>query len=171
MLASAGMNVARLNMSHGCVALAAMADHGVSPKRDSGHGSVTLHLPRLCRSDHTWHRMVIDLIKAYNKAHPEDVIAILLDTKGPEVRSGDVKTPLQLSEGDKLTFTCRVGADGDGNMVSVNYDDFVHDVAIGDVILVDGGIMSFRVDSKVTAGATGSLRPNDLASLHACASR
>ena len=116
MLAGAGMNVARLNMSHG---------------------------------DHTWHREVMENIKAFNRANPDSVIGILLDTKGPEVRSGDVKEPLLLETGDKLKFICCGGTcDGTNNELNVNYDGFVHDVAVGDVILVDGGIMSFRVDSK-----------------------
>lgn len=64
-----------------------------------------------------------------------------------------MKEPLKLKKGDAITFACRAGADGQNNELSVNYDDFVHDVAIGDTILVDGGIMSFRVDAKVRLSA------------------
>ncbi|KAF7137393.1 hypothetical protein RHSIM_Rhsim07G0124000 [Rhododendron simsii] len=121
-LAEAGMNVARLNMSHG---------------------------------DHASHQKTIDLVKEYNAQFEDKVVAIMLDTKGPEVRSGDVPQPILLKEGQEFNFTIKRGVSTD-NTVSVNYDDFVNDVAIGDILLVDvnesssvlGGMMSFSVKSK-----------------------
>ncbi|KAM1183820.1 hypothetical protein ACFX19_002128 [Malus domestica] len=121
-LAEAGMNVARMNMSHG---------------------------------DHASHQKVIDLVKEYNEQHKDNVIAIMLDTKarlpllfvGPEVRSGDLPQPINLESGQEFTFTIKRGV-GTSDCVSVNYDDFVNDVAPGDMLLVDGGMMSFLVKSK-----------------------
>ncbi|KAL2525242.1 Plastidial pyruvate kinase 3 [Abeliophyllum distichum] len=113
-LAEAGMNVARLNMSHG---------------------------------DHASHQKTIDLVKEYNAQFEEKVVAIMLDTKGPEVRSGDVVRPILLKEGQKFCFTIKRGVCTE-DTVSVNYDDFVNDVEVGDVILVDGGMMSLAVKSK-----------------------
>ncbi|XP_058096005.1 plastidial pyruvate kinase 2-like [Magnolia sinica] len=113
-LAEAGMNVARLNMSHG---------------------------------DHASHQKVIDLVKEYNAQSKDNVIAIMLDTKGPEVRSGDLPQPIALTTGQEFTFTIRRGV-GTDNCVSVNYDDFVNDVEVGDMLLVDGGMMSLVVKSK-----------------------
>ncbi|KAL8534500.1 hypothetical protein ACS0TY_010496 [Phlomoides rotata] len=113
-LAEAGMNVARLNMSHG---------------------------------DHASHQKVIDLVKEYNAQAKDNVIAIMLDTKGPEVRSGDLPQPITLETGQEFTFTIRRGV-GSADCVSVNYDDFVNDVEAGDMLLVDGGMMSFLVKSK-----------------------
>ncbi|KAL6503900.1 putative protein kinase YGL059W [Orobanche gracilis] len=112
-LAEAGMNVARLNMSHG---------------------------------DHASHQKVIDLVKEYNAEAKDNVIAVMLDTKGPEVRSGDLPQPLILENGQEFTFTIRSGV-GTTDCVSVNYDDFVNDVEVGDAILVDGGMMSLVVKS------------------------
>ncbi|KAJ6797367.1 pyruvate kinase isozyme G, chloroplastic-like [Iris pallida] len=113
-LAEAGMNVARLNMSHG---------------------------------DHASHQKVIDLVKEYNAQTKDNVIAIMLDTKGPEVRSGDVAQPIMLEEGQVFNFTIKRGVSSE-DTVSVNYDDFINDVAVGDIILVDGGMMSLDVRSK-----------------------
>ncbi|XP_073020358.1 plastidial pyruvate kinase 2-like [Primulina eburnea] len=113
-LAEAGMNVARLNMSHG---------------------------------DHASHQKVIDLVKEYNAHAKDNVIAIMLDTKGPEVRSGDLPQPIELNSGQEFTFTIRRGV-GTTDCVSVNYDDFVNDVEVGDMLLVDGGMMSLTVKSK-----------------------
>lgn len=113
-LAEAGMNVARLNMSHG---------------------------------DHASHQKVIDLVKEYNEHNKDNVIAIMLDTKGPEVRSGDLPQPITLITGQEFTFTIQRGV-GTADCVSVNYDDFVNDVEVGDMLLVDGGMMSLVVKSK-----------------------
>ncbi|CAG9467869.1 unnamed protein product [Pedinophyceae sp. YPF-701] len=109
-LAEAGMNVARLNMSHG---------------------------------DHSSHLAVINMVKEIN-AKGFHCIGLLLDTKGPEIRSGDLREPLQLQRHDRLVLTIREGAQGQDNVVSINYDGFVDDVGVGDMILVDGGIMSFK---------------------------
>ncbi|XP_072964990.1 plastidial pyruvate kinase 2-like [Typha angustifolia] len=113
-LAEAGMNVARMNMSHG---------------------------------DHASHQKVIDLVKEYNAHKKDNPIAIMLDTKGPEVRSGDLPQPITLESGQEFTFTINRGV-GTETCVSVNYDDFVNDVEVGDMLLVDGGMMSLKVKSK-----------------------
>lgn len=113
-LSEEGMNVARLNMSHG---------------------------------DHESHRKVIDLVKEYNAQKENNVIGIMLDTKGPEVRSGDLPRPIKLVKGREFTLTTKRGVSSE-SCVSVNYDDFVNDVEDGDIILVDGGMMSLLVKSK-----------------------
>ncbi|KAG2550379.1 pyruvate kinase isozyme G, chloroplastic-like [Panicum virgatum] len=114
-LAETGMNVARLNMSHG---------------------------------DHQSHQTVIDLVKEYNAQNTDgNVIAIMLDTKGPEVRSGDVPEPIMLKEGQEFNFTIKRGVSTE-DTVSVNYDDFISDVEVGDILLVDGGMMSLAVKAK-----------------------
>ncbi|KAJ4728742.1 Pyruvate kinase [Melia azedarach] len=115
-LAEAGMNVARLNMSHG---------------------------------DHASHQKTIDLVKEYNSQFEDKVVAIMLDTKGPEVRSGDVPQPILLKEGQEFSFTIKRGV-STNDTVSVNYDDFVSDVEVGDILLVDGGMMSLAVKSKTS---------------------
>lgn len=113
-LAEEGMDVARLNMSHG---------------------------------DHASHQKTVDLVKEYNSQFDDKVIAIMLDTKGPEVRSGDVPKPILLKEGQEFSFTIRRGVSTQ-DTVSVNYDDFVNDVEVGDILLVDGGMISLAVKSK-----------------------
>ncbi|XP_020575165.1 pyruvate kinase isozyme G, chloroplastic isoform X4 [Phalaenopsis equestris] len=113
-LAQEGMNVARLNMSHG---------------------------------DHKSHQKSIDLVREYNARSEDNVIAIMLDTKGPEVRSGDVPQPILLVEGQEFNFTIKRGVNTE-NTVSVNYDNFINDVDVGDIILVDGGMMTLTVKEK-----------------------
>jgi len=64
-------------------------------------------------------------------------VGVLLDTQGPAIRTGPVKTPLKLNKGDTLEFTVRGAKPTKEKSVSVNYDKFVRDVNVGDSILVD----------------------------------
>jgi pyruvate kinase len=72
-------------------------------------------------------------------------VAILLDTKGPEVRTGDVKSDIVLRKGETVTLTIRRQAELEPYCVEINYDGFVSDVALGDTVLIDGGMLSLKV--------------------------
>ena len=67
--------------------------------------------------------------------------------QGPEVRSGDLPQPIMLTSGEEFTFTIRRGV-GTSDCVSVNYDDFVNDVEVGDMLLVDGMLYLFFLLNK-----------------------
>lgn len=54
----------------------------------------------MSHGDHTSHKAIVDLVKEYNQFHKGNV-AIMLDTKGPEVRSGDLATPIEVQTGKK----------------------------------------------------------------------
>ena len=56
----------------------------------------------MSHGDHKSHKAVVDLVKEYNKLNRNNV-AIMLDTKGPEVRSGDVTEPIDMQPGQPLT--------------------------------------------------------------------
>ncbi len=72
----------------------------------------------------------------------------MLDTKGPEIRSGDLTEPLPLQKGDKLIFTIKQEASYPKGTTSVNYEGFISDVSVGDVILVDSGMMNLKILEK-----------------------
>ncbi|EFN57958.1 hypothetical protein CHLNCDRAFT_30037 [Chlorella variabilis] len=115
---------------------------GLFQLADAGMSVVRLNMSH---GDHASHKAVVDLVREYNSLGRGN-LAVMLDTKGPEVRSGDLAAPLQLSAGDKVTFTIVEGADGTDNRIGVNYDQFVDDASVGDMLLVDGGIMSLQVE-------------------------
>ena len=106
-----GMNVARLNFSHGT---------------------------------HEEHQQKIDLIRKV-RDELELPVAIMLDTKGPEYR---IKTfenhKVRLNDGDTFTFTAD-DCVGTNERVSVSYKNLANEVSIGDIILVNNGLLSFRV--------------------------
>ncbi len=109
----AGLNVARLNFSHGT---------------------------------YDDHRRRIDMIKRARK-EMDVPIAILLDTKGPEIRVKTFKNgKVELKKGDKFTLTTRE-TEGDETGVSVTYDELPRCVSKGARILVNDGLIELIVKS------------------------
>src|ERR1700730_5175572 len=102
-------------------------------------------------------------------------IGILLDTQGPAIRTGPLKTPLELKKGDVLEFTVRHARKTHKKSVEVNYDKFANDVSVGDTVLVDNGLIKLTVIEKkknrvlckvVTPAALGSRRHINLPGVH-----
>jgi pyruvate kinase len=75
-------------------------------------------------------------------------VGILLDTQGPAIRTGDLKTEFHLKAGDILELTVRGAKSEERYSVDVNYDDLVRDVSVGDTVLVDNGMMRLVVLEK-----------------------
>ena len=73
-------------------------------------------------------------------------VAALLDTKGPEIRTGLLKDgkKVTLKEGQTFTLTTR-DVVGDENMAHINYDGLDEDVAPGNKILIDDGLIGLDV--------------------------
>ena len=112
-MALAGMNVARLNFSHGT---------------------------------HEDHQQKIDMLCRVRERLGLP-IAIMLDTKGPEYRIKTFKNGrVTLKEGDVFSFTVE-DIEGDETRVSVNYKGLVEDLAPGDKILLNNGLLVFRVQT------------------------
>ena len=112
-LCEAGMNVARLNFSHGT------------------HAE---HLERIERIKRVRERLNLP-------------VAIMLDTKGPEYRIRTfAEGSVAMKEGGRFTFTT-LDVPGDEGRVSVNFKGLPESMEPGDVILVNNGLLSFRVES------------------------
>ena len=115
----AGMNVARLNFSHGT---------------------------------HAEHQKKIDLIKSVREKLGLP-IAIMLDTKGPEYRIRTFeKGKVTLREGDRFTFTTEQIV-GNEERVAVSYPGMMEDLAVGDRILLNNGLLSFEVEELTATDA------------------
>ena len=94
-------------------------------------------------------------------------VSLLLDTQGPAIRTGDLPTKLDLKAGDTLTLTVRGHKTEEVFSVDTNYDDLVKDIKVGDVVLVDNGVIQMAVKAKsefllrcevLTPGSLGSRR-------------
>lgn len=132
-LIDAGMNIARLNMSH---------------------------------APHDWIRKIVRTLR---EAARERAVAlgILMDTQGPAIRTGDLPVALDLKPGQKFTLTVRGEKSEELASVDVNYENFINDISVGDVVLVDNGEIHMRVLAKhankvecevLTPGKLGSRR-------------
>nr|WP_029452265.1 pyruvate kinase [Clostridium algidicarnis] len=107
--------------------------------------SVSRH--NFSHGDHVEHKTRIELVKRLSKKLNEP-IAIMLDTKGPEIRTGDFNAKsIQLNEGDKFTIYCKEEIIGDNTKCYVTYDELAEDVKKGDSILIDDGLVGLRVES------------------------
>ncbi|OFI07486.1 pyruvate kinase [Clostridium acetireducens DSM 10703] len=91
------------------------------------------------------HGYAINLVRRISKKYNKS-IAVVLDTKGPEIRTGNFKnSKIELREGNEFTFYCGEEVVGDENKCSITYDNLNKDVKVGDKILVDDGLLEFEV--------------------------
>jgi len=115
-LIDAGMNVARLNFSHG--------DH-------EAHGTVVKNIREAC------------------KQRPSKPVAILLDTKGPEIRTGFFKEEcggkIQLKAGQDLKLVTDYSFKGDSTCFALSYDMLCSSVRPGGLILCADGSLVLKV--------------------------
>lgn len=128
-----GLNVARLNFSHG---------------------------------DHEEHGKRVKVIKEVREELKLPV-ALLLDTKGPEIRTGKFKDPeVDLEEGQKFIVTTR-DVLGDNTICNVSYSGLPKDVGPGNSILIDDGLIELEVikilndtDIECTVKNPGTVKNN-----------
>lgn len=113
-LANAGMNIARLNMSHG--------EHAATAE-------IIAHIQQLNRTR-------------------TQTIATLLDTQGPEIRTGDIEGEQHLIDGDIVSVITDSSVVVDKNTILINYKDLINDVNIGDKITIDNGLINLKVLEK-----------------------
>jgi len=104
----------------------------------------------MAHAKHDWTRMIIRRIRAASQTADREV-AIMMDIKGPEIRTGDLEVPIELKPGEIFDFTVKPGGHAGGaevRSVDVNYRDLVNDIKVGDTVLVDSGLIRLEVLSK-----------------------
>ena len=94
--------------------------------------------------NHEQHKARFDMIKKVRE-ELNLPIAIMLDTKGPEYRIGLFEhDEIMLKNGDEFTFTVEEVM-GDQKRVTVSYKNLPQELEVGDMILVNNGLVSFKV--------------------------
>ncbi len=97
--------------------------------------------------DHEEHRGRMELVKKLRKKYNKP-IAIILDTKGPEIRTHNFDGgKLELQKGSKFTVVCGEEVLGDATKCSITYTDLYKDVKKGSTILIDDGLVGLTVES------------------------
>lgn len=108
---NSGMNIARMNFSHG---------------------------------DHAEHKQRIDMVKAAEKETGKTV-GLMLDTKGPEIRTGEMKgDKIQLEAETELVIS-KEDVEGTTEKISVSYKKLAQDMEVGNRILIDDGLIELEV--------------------------
>jgi pyruvate kinase len=128
----------------------------------------------MSHAGHDWVRSIVPQIRTLAEKAGR-AVALLLDTQGPAIRTGDLKANLTLKPGDILEFTVRGAKSKERYSVDVNYSGFADDVIVGNTILVDNGLIKLlvldkgknRVRCKVlTRAILGSRRHINLPGVH-----
>lgn len=101
----------------------------------------------MSHGDHKWHAQVIRYLKTLNNKIPTP-IAIMLDTQGPEIRTGNLAEDLDLKQGSVITISIRGESDVETTSIHVDYDDLIRSVNPGDRITVDNGLINLEVLEK-----------------------
>lgn len=92
-----------------------------------------------------------------------DTLAILVDTKGPEIRTKNIGEPVKISKGEKIAIKCGYEQSGEGLLV-VDYPNFVRDIPVGSSVLIDDGELELTILDKINdslialAGNDGSIK-------------
>ncbi|CAD7927394.1 unnamed protein product [Amoebophrya sp. A120] len=131
-LIDAGMNIARLNFSHG---------------------------------DHKTHSDTVARIREANKARPEKYVAVMLDTKGPEIRTGFLKDKngVQLVAGNSIVLDTSEDYDsylGDETKICVTYKALTTSVKPGNIILCADGVINLKVEQILPNGVSCTILNN-----------
>ena len=116
-LHAAGMNVARINMSH---------------------------------ASHSDAINIINSIKKINQQQSKvyGPAGILLDTQGPEIRTGINQSDIDLNIGDIVNLTIRDDVDVETSSIKINYKGLIKSVEKGSKISIDNGLLNFKVLAK-----------------------
>jgi pyruvate kinase len=145
----------------------------LGPATDSGEmigklidAGVNIFRLNMSHAPHDWVRRVVADIRAASAARRR-FTGIMMDTQGPAIRTGDLRVPLDLQPGQKFILTVRGERDLEEHSVDVNYENFVNDISVGDVVLIDNGAIEMKVLAKtgnkvecevLTEGTLGSRR-------------
>lgn len=96
----------------------------------------------------TAHQTLDEAMKVVrNVREVSENIALLIDTKGPEVRTTGIEVPIRVEKGDVVHMSGNPLLKGE-RMIHVSYDNFVRDVAIGAKVLIDDGDVELVVSGK-----------------------
>jgi pyruvate kinase len=108
----------------------------------------------MAHATHEWIEVTVARIREISARVGRD-LAIMMDIKGPEIRTGDLAAPIELKPGEIFDFTVKPLSEpvtpDEIRSVDVNYRDLVGDISVGDTVLVDNGLIRLEVLEKRSA--------------------
>ena len=85
---------------------------------------------------------IIDNVRAVS-----DSLAILVDTKGPEIRTKNIIDPVKITKGERITISGGDAPSGEGHL-TVDYANFTRDIPVGSSVLIDDGELELTIVEK-----------------------
>lgn len=100
----------------------------------------------MAHADHEWVRKTVERVRKVSRRMRRE-LAVMMDIKGPEIRTGARTEPAQLVTGQvvDVTGTPDAAAEGDTLVIPTNYPKMITAVPVGGVVLVDNGLIQLRV--------------------------
>ena len=100
-----------------------------------------------------WVREIVQRIREVS-AEMDRQVAVMMDIKGPEIRTGVVRVPITLKTGDLIEFRPEEVEPSDESIasVTVNYPELADDIEVGQIVLVDSGLIRLKVLSRDAVG-------------------
>lgn len=95
---------------------------------------------------HMTHQDALEVIT--NVRAVSDKIGLLLDTKGPEIRTCGAVQELSVKCGDRIRVEGAPGKLSDGDVICVSHSQFVEDVPVGSSVLIDDGDIALTVEER-----------------------
>jgi pyruvate kinase len=123
------------------------ASHGFEKLEALYHAGMNLIRLNMSHADHEGGARIINWIKTLNRK-VQFPVPILLDTQGPEIRTGDRHEPMDLKPGEVVTVSVRGESDVETSSIQVNYKELVDILQVGNRMTVDNGLINFEVLEK-----------------------
>ena len=100
----------------------------------------------MAHADHAWVRKTVERVRMVSKRMKKE-LGVMMDIKGPEIRTGARTESTQLTTGQLVDVTGSEStkADGDVLVIPTNYPKMITAVPVGGIVLVDNGLIQLRV--------------------------
>ena len=104
----------------------------------------------MSHANHAYAQAIINHVKKLNKneASLTNPIGILIDTQGPEIRTGISQSDIDLKVGEIVNLTIRDDVDVETSSIKINYKGLIKNVEKGSKISIDNGLINFKVLDK-----------------------
>ncbi|RIB22456.1 pyruvate kinase, partial [Gigaspora rosea] len=118
----------------------------ITALREAGMNIVRMNFSH---GSYEYHKSVIDNTRENARLHPGRPVAIALDTKGPEIRTGLMRDNVEIpiSSGHEMIFSTdeKYAEACDSNVMYIDYKNLPKVIEVGKTIYVDDGVLSFEV--------------------------
>ena len=110
------------------------------------HAGANVVRLNMAHADHAWVRATVERVRKVSRRMKRE-LAVMMDIKGPEIRTGARKESTQLTVGQVVDVTGDDTTPADGAVLTIptNYPKMISAVPVGGVVLVDNGLIQLRV--------------------------